>query len=366
MSKVFITSGRCLKEKPYFDHLTNIRPPLELLPISTFLAKSNLENQILDTTFMTKDEFFHTLHAQKPTFLVYYVTKETEAFLLECLEKKKDFEHRIEFIICGKNIEAKAESFLQKGADVIIYDTIEEPLTDLLHTMTLPMNPFIGHINGIAYKNGLDEISKTDRWKKELKAENFPDLQIENFNFHPYLQHQKSKNVTPHLFFSVSHEQEILTEKCFRDTYEKLQKAYQFEYLELVANDDRHLTSWLANIEGELPPFEIDFTSSNTLLDQTAFPRAQKIWLHYPNQSKHEKIGWVFNNKVKKKQLENLINTPLDSFHFAFRKPSGTGKEQKVVDIVHTTYEIQQQPNKFINIKKWQLKRKLNKLLGQL
>lgn len=364
MSKILITSGRCLKEKGYFEHLTNICPPLDLLPISTFLAKSNLENQILDTTFLTKDEFYHTINAQKPTFLVYYVTQETEAFLLECLAKKKEFSHRIEFIICGRNISSKTDFYLQQGADVVVCDTIEEPLTDLLHSMSLPMNPFIGHINGIAYKNGLGEVTKTEPWKTELKAEHFPDLQIENFNFHPYLQHQKSKGGTPHLFFSVSHEQDTLSEKCFRDTYDKFKKAYQFDYIELVANNDKHLTSWLANIEGELPPFEIDFSSSTILLDSIAFPRAQRIWLHYPNKSKHEKIGWIFNNNIKKKQLENLIDTPLDIFHFTFRKESK--KEKIIVNVVQATYDLQHIPKSFLNIKKWQQKRKLNKLLQQL
>ena len=106
MSNILLTTGRFLKENPNFKYLTSICPPLELLPISTFLTKSNLKNQILDTTFLTKEEFYHTLKTQKPHFVVFYVSPETEEFFIECLQKKKEYAHKIDFLICGKNITA--------------------------------------------------------------------------------------------------------------------------------------------------------------------------------------------------------------------------------------------------------------------
>lgn len=364
MSKILLTTGRFLKEKPYFKYLTTICPPLELLPISTFLSRSNLENQILDTTFLTKEEFFHTLKSQKPHFIVYYVTVETEEFLLECLEKKKDFPYKIDFLICGKNIEHKSKFYLEKGADTVIYDTIEEPLTDLIHSLSLPMNPFIGHINGIAYKNGLDEITKTEPWKKELQAKHFTELLVDNFNFHPYLQHQKTCNLTPHLFFSVSYENDTISETCFLNTYEKLKQEYSFDYIEFTANQDNHITHWLGLCEQELPPFEIDFSSSKTILNNLAFPTAQQIWLQYPNVSQHEKLGWIIPNTLKNQQLEKLQNVSLTNFRFEFTKE--TKRDDLLIEIVLLIQEIQLLPKSWLNLKKWKLNRKLTNLLEKI
>ncbi|MCP4522538.1 MAG: hypothetical protein GY827_12730 [Cytophagales bacterium] len=364
MSNIVLTTGRFIKEKAYFEHLTNICPPLELLPISTFLTKSKLENHILDTTFLDKNEFYHYLKTQKPNFVVFFVSPETEEFLLECLAKKEEFGHKIEFLICGKNIENKVEFLLEHEADVVLYDAIEEPLTELIHSLSLPLNIFLDHVKGIAYKNGHGTVTKTERYPSELQAKHFDELLIENLNFHPYLKHQKSKNVAPHLFFNISFQNDTLSEECFRNTYKKLEQEYEIRYVELKTNNDAQLTTWLANIQEDLPPFEIDYTSSNTILDPIAFPRAHRIWLYYPNNSQHENIGWVFTNKIKKQELESLLDIPLGYYHFDFKKH--TPKTEKIVQIVDTIKEYQTAPKSFLNLGKWKLKRKVNKLLKTL
>ena len=137
--------------------------PLGILSISAYLKKKRFDCTLFDTTFSSRKEFEAYLLEHKPRYIGIYVNLMTKLNVLTTIQfiRSQESLKHMKIILGGPEVRNHAEKFIEHGADYIVVGEGEETMYDLLTTLDTPMNPFLGHVKSIVFRNALGEITKT-------------------------------------------------------------------------------------------------------------------------------------------------------------------------------------------------------------
>ena len=194
--KLLLTHAYFLQEDP--KELAIMRPyvPLGILSISAYLKKRRFPCTLYDTTFSTRAKFEAYLLEHKPSYIGIYVNLMTKLNVLKTIQfiRSQPELKKMKIILGGPEVRNHAEKFIEHGADYIVVGEGEETMYDLLTTIDTPMNPFLGHVKSIVFRNALGEITKTPERPKIKDINVLPLPDREGIDLQPYLDAWKENH----------------------------------------------------------------------------------------------------------------------------------------------------------------------------
>lgn len=260
-SNWILTHGYFLEQDEKEIQIRKPYPPLGLLSISGFLEKHAIVHEVIDTTFITPDEWKCQVSEIKPEGIAFYVNLMTKVEVLRLTRWVKQQWPGCQVVIGGPDVTYNVENYLNNGVDIGVVGEGENTLLEVVQGKSLPEIP------GIVYKEGntimrnpprekmkslsdipfparhrIDMQAYLDTWKK---AHGYSSISLSTQRGCPYTCKWCSTAV-----YGQSYRRRSVAEVC--DEIEWLQKSYTFDVIWFV--DDVFTVShiWLSNFAHEL------------------------------------------------------------------------------------------------------------------
>lgn len=321
--------------------------PTGLCCISSYLQKAGLENAIVDSSLLSKEEWVSNIKSLEPKHIVFFTNWLTEAGFRAGVNLLKIDAALVgvNFIGVGRGINNNELRFLEMGCDVVIPGVVEESLTELLNTLEIPMNPFLDHVKGVAYINGRGELYKTAEreefvpfekfyrpklaysWLKDLKEENSVNpycsnrIELDRFSgaSNPWVMYDESESsdfdnerITNELKAWSENKDPRIPLIGFHDSRPSFIDGDEtdFDFLISTRNRMRHLQEWLELgprlvwIEYSLDSPTTELTNLIEEIHQYPEQIAIGLLLIGQNLSKQRKIILSLENEINWVQIE--------------------------------------------------------------
>ena len=138
-----------------------------MIEIASVLAKNQMEVETLDAQDKPYEQWVKEMKRKQPKMLIIQVDV---AYVQSLKTLKTNFEKQTLVAVCSDK-ELIETLVFDYGIDYVFYSENYASLVQLIQSLNNPFSPFYDHIPGIAYKNGLGELTKTV--EPELKNEMF-------------------------------------------------------------------------------------------------------------------------------------------------------------------------------------------------
>ncbi len=131
---VLFTHGYFLHEDLKEQAIMMPYPPLGLLYLSAWLDLHDVENEVFDTTFSTKDDLKKYLLAHRPRIVALYVNLMTKMNIIEIMRFVRAEESLKNTIIVlgGHDVTHNVEDYLVRGADLIVIGEGEQTMLEVV------------------------------------------------------------------------------------------------------------------------------------------------------------------------------------------------------------------------------------------
>lgn len=169
---ILLTHGYYLSDDPKEQKIMKPYPPLGLLYISGYLWSKNIENDVFDSTFYSKDEQLIFILEKKPEVVAIYTNLMTKIEVVKLIKilKTETFGFP-KIIIGGPDVSYNLDNYLSTGADFLIIGEGEETTFELFQAIQNQTNFSV--VNGIAYlENG--NLVKTPARTKFRELDDLP------------------------------------------------------------------------------------------------------------------------------------------------------------------------------------------------
>lgn len=188
-----LTHGYFLSEDPVEQKILKPYPPLGILSISAYLEENQLQHQVIDTTFLTPEEWKEKIETLRPKIIGFYTNLMTKVKILELIKWIKNHKNlsQTKVILGGPDVTYNCENYLNHGADYLVIGEGEETYFEL--TQAIENQNDLTQIDGIAFKKG-EKICKTTSRTKIKDINSLPTPNRKKINLTPYLQTWKTKH----------------------------------------------------------------------------------------------------------------------------------------------------------------------------
>lgn len=190
--KILLTHGYFLAEDEKEQHIMKPYMPLGILYISAFLEQHGFANEVFDTTFSGKNEFYRYLGENKPDVIGIYTNLMTKLNVLKIVSHIRENLPETIIVLGGPEVRASAENFLRHGADITVIGEGEETMLELVrHFEKEKAVAGLTNVPGIAFLQAGVFIQTPEREKiKDLGILPFPNRH--KVNLHAYLDTWKN------------------------------------------------------------------------------------------------------------------------------------------------------------------------------
>ncbi len=190
MMKVLFTHGYFLHEDPKEQEIMKPYPPLGLLYLSAWLDKHNVENEVFDTTFSTKDKLKEHLLLTRPPIVALYTNLMTKLNVIEIvrfIRSQASLQNTL-IVLGGPDVTHNIPNYLATGADLIVIGEGEQTMLSVAElavhfTAEIPSAFFrnihatFNHVSGLAYllEDGAVHITGGREKIRDIDALPFPN-----------------------------------------------------------------------------------------------------------------------------------------------------------------------------------------------
>lgn len=194
--RVLLSHGYFLFEDSKELKIMKPYPPLGILYLSAYLTKNRVKNELYDTTFSKKDDFKAYLKASKPDVIGLYTNLMTKLNIIETINfiKSEPELKGMKIVLGGPDITHNVENYLKQGADFCIIGEGEQTILELCQALAVPDNPFMDHINGLAYLNYKGEVFKTAARQKIKNINELPLPNRDGIDMQKYIETWKTNH----------------------------------------------------------------------------------------------------------------------------------------------------------------------------
>jgi anaerobic magnesium-protoporphyrin IX monomethyl ester cyclase len=154
---LLLTHGYFLHEDAHERQIMKPYVPLGILYICSHLRARNLDVEVFDSTFSSKQELFAALAAGPPSVVGIYSNLMTRASVVELLRVARDCGWRT--VVGGPEAATYAAEYLACGADVVVAGEGEVTLEELLPALKAGAD--LDAISGIAYLDSGGNVRHT-------------------------------------------------------------------------------------------------------------------------------------------------------------------------------------------------------------
>ncbi len=138
--KVLFTHGYFLHEDPKEQEIMKPYPPLGLLYLSAWLDKHNIENEVFDTTFSTKEKLKEHLLLTRPPIVALYTNLMTKLNVIEIVRFIRNHEslQNTLIVLGGPDVTHNIPDYLATGADLIVIGEGEQTMLSISELVAQP------------------------------------------------------------------------------------------------------------------------------------------------------------------------------------------------------------------------------------
>lgn len=183
--KIILSHGYFLDEDPKEQKIMRPYAPLGILYISAYLEKNGFNNEVFDTTFTKRKNFYSYLIDARPDVIGLYVNLMTKVNIIQIIAFIKANLPDTVIVLGGPDVRFNAESYLNSGADFIVVGEGEVTTLALMRKLQSRTRDF-ENVEGIAFKVGGTMTMTAERNKlKDIDELPFPARN--RIDFTPYL-----------------------------------------------------------------------------------------------------------------------------------------------------------------------------------
>ena len=171
---IALTHGYFLHEDPKELEIMRPYPTLGLLYVSAYLKENNIPVDVIDSTFINRDEWLTKVKEMQPTVLAFYTNLMTKVNILELVKLIRKEVPRCVLVAGGPDITYNVENYLDAGFDITISGEGEQTMLELVQA--IEANSDLSTVSGIAYNDGAKITVNEARTKiRELSTLPMPD-----------------------------------------------------------------------------------------------------------------------------------------------------------------------------------------------
>lgn len=172
--KIVLTHGYFLEEDEKEKSVMRPYPTLGLLYISAYLKEHNKRVSVVDSTFLSREEWQKAILEEQPSILAFYSNLVTKVTLLQLRDWVAKELPDCRLVIGGPDVRYNLENYLKAGFEFAVIGEGEQTMLKLCEA--LESNARIDSIQGIAYLKKGKPHENTERVKiKEIAELPFPD-----------------------------------------------------------------------------------------------------------------------------------------------------------------------------------------------
>ena len=169
---ILLTHSYYLYEDPAERRVMKPYPPLGLLYITSHLRSLGFDVELVDSTFMSRDDHLAAIQNSSARIIGVYVNLMTRSNALQVIREARESGKRV--VLGGPEPVNYASEYLERGADVIVSGEGELTLAELIPILQRDHVQGLGDVAGIVYQDSDGEIRNTP-----------PRLQIKPLNDRP-------------------------------------------------------------------------------------------------------------------------------------------------------------------------------------
>lgn len=172
---LLLTHGYFLHEDPAEAAVMKPYPPLGLLYITSYLKRQGFAVEVLDPTFLSREQFLGRLRERRPPLVGVYATLMTRKNVLWIIGAAKALGAKV--VLGGPEPVNYADEYLEHGADVVVAGEGEQALAELIPILNGAGSRGLQETAGIAFRaeHGATLRTPPRAQLKELDALPFPD-----------------------------------------------------------------------------------------------------------------------------------------------------------------------------------------------
>jgi radical SAM superfamily enzyme YgiQ (UPF0313 family) len=170
---LLLTHGYFLDDDVKEQSIMRPYPPLGILYLSAFLERHEIEHEVFDTTFSSRNKLEEYLRLHKPFIVGMYVNLMTKLNVLYIINFIKQHLPGTQIILGGPEVTYSSEKFLRSGADYIVIGEGEETMFELVGYINAVNKAEIGDVPGVAFLRNR-EFTKTQERQKLRDLDQLP------------------------------------------------------------------------------------------------------------------------------------------------------------------------------------------------
>lgn len=161
---ILLSHGYFLEDDPKEQEIMKPYVPLGILYISAYLESKEVEHKVLDSTFISFQEYKTYLLKEQPKFIGLYTNLMTKISVLRIIDfiKSEPGLNECKIVLGGPEIRYNAENYLRHGADVLVVGEGEETFFELCDAF-LKTEKLSSSVYGTAFLRGNELVFTPER-----------------------------------------------------------------------------------------------------------------------------------------------------------------------------------------------------------
>lgn len=156
---VLLTHAYYLYEDPAERRVMKPYPPLGLLYVAAYLRSQNFDVEVLDSTFMSREEHLASVRAARAPVVGVYVNLMTRANALKVINAAKETGSRV--VLGGPEPVNHSEEYLQRGVDAVVAGEGEHTLAELIPLLQEPGPHSLDKVAGVICRDSRGDICRS-------------------------------------------------------------------------------------------------------------------------------------------------------------------------------------------------------------
>lgn len=184
---VILTHGYFLEEDEKEQQIMKPYPPLGLLYVSAYLKQQGVHNEVIDSTFLSRDDWKGQVSSSSPHILAFYCNMMSKPVVLELIQFMKSQEALQNTIVIGggPDLRYNVEDYLDAGFDYLVIGEGEESMYELV--AAIEQDKPLQDIHGLAFKKSDGQVLKTPERVKIKAVDDLPIPNREGIDLSKYL-----------------------------------------------------------------------------------------------------------------------------------------------------------------------------------
>jgi radical SAM superfamily enzyme YgiQ (UPF0313 family) len=281
---LLLTHGYFLSEDPKELQIMKPYVPLGILYLTSHLRSRNIDVEVFDSTFSTRNELLSLLEHEKPAVVGIYANLMTRRSVLEIISAAREAGCRV--VVGGPEPAAYVEEYLARGAHAVVIGEGEVTLEELVPILRGGSFERLGDVQGIAVSGPDGRVCRTQPRPQIADLDRQPWPSRESVSIERYLEtwrlHHQMGSVSLITARGCPYDCRWCSHAVFGKTHRRRKPTLVVDELEWILRRYNPDTMWIADDvftihHGWLAHFAAEMNRRNLRIPFECISRADRI-----------------------------------------------------------------------------------------